>query len=44
VTDGKWRGLDGGLSTIDIANDETIIGTNSNDDIYVKFGIRGKWQ
>ena len=44
MTDGNWGGLDGGLSTIDIANDGTIIGTNSNDDIWLRFNIFGKWQ
>jgi hypothetical protein len=44
VTDANWGGIDGWLSTIDIANDETIIGTNGNDDIFLRFGIGGKWQ
>ena len=35
--------MDGGLVTVDIADDETIVGTNSLQDIYVRFGINGKW-
>ena len=41
VTKGKWNQLDGGLSTIAVADDKTIIGTNSIDDIYVRNGIEG---
>jgi hypothetical protein len=28
VTDPHWKGIPGSLSTVDIANDKTIIGTN----------------
>jgi hypothetical protein len=44
VYDVEWIGLDGRLSTIDTANDKTVIGTNSNDDIYVRETIAGNWR
>lgn len=44
VIDVEWRELDGRLSTIDTANDKTVIGTNSNDDIYVRETIAGNWR
>ena len=43
VTFGNWARMDGKLVTVDIADDETIIGTNSNQDIYQRLGIHGKW-
>lgn len=35
--------MDKSLSTVDIANDQTIIGTDGNDDIFLKIGIGSKW-
>ena len=44
VTDARWVQFDGSLNTVDIANDQTVIGTNSNDDIYlIRIGIGGQW-
>ena len=43
VSAGKWVQFDGWLSTVDIADDQTVIGTNGNDDIYLRIGIGGQW-
>jgi len=43
VTDPNWVKMSGKLSTIDIADDQTIIGTNHNNDIFVRTGIDGTW-
>lgn len=39
LREGSWIQLPGSLSTIDIADDLTVIGTNANDDIYVRYGL-----
>ena len=43
MTEPNWGRIDGKLSTIDIADDQTIIGTNQNNDIFVRTGIDGTW-
>jgi Tectonin domain len=43
VTDPQWKGIPGAFITVDIADDQTIIGTNPNNDIFVRTGIDGTW-
>ncbi len=43
VTDPQWKGIPGALIKVDIADDKTMIGTNLNNDIFVRTGINGTW-
>jgi hypothetical protein len=43
VTDPQWKGIPGALITVDIADDNTMIGSNQNNDIFVRTGIDGTW-
>lgn len=38
-----WVQFDGWLSTVDIANDQTIVGANGYHDVFLRNGIDGQW-
>jgi hypothetical protein len=46
LSDSVWDPLPGTLATVDIAEDNTMIGTNLKDEVVLKlakFGLRSNW-